>query len=109
MIRQIITHLTIEELSSMIEISVENAIRNAMANMNINKINELQKPQEELMTLDEVCNWLKKSKVTIHKWKKTGILNSYSMGNKIYFKRSEVLASLKNWQIDKLHLDKETK
>lgn len=58
----------------------------------------------ELMTLPDVCRYLQKSRVTIHKWKKTGILPFYRMSNKIYFKRAEVDSALIKAKNSKVNL-----
>ena len=64
--------------------------------------NELQKfrPQEpekqdELIKIEEVAKMLNVSKVTIFAWKKQGKIPFYRIANKIYFKRNEVIESLK--------------
>ena len=58
--------------------------------------NQLIKPQEEtLMTIEEVSSFLKVSKVTIHKWKKRKLIKSHRIGRRIYFKKQELIATLK--------------
>ena len=47
-------------------------------------------PTEELMTRDEVSEYLKVSLTTIWIWSKKGILNSYRIGNKVYYKKIEI-------------------
>jgi len=49
---------------------------------------------DELLNINEVCELLHVSKVTIHKWKKKKLIKSYRIGRKIYFKRDEVLNSV---------------
>ena len=49
------------------------------------------KNDEELLTLDEAALFLKKSHVTIHAWKKKGLLQFIRISNKIYFKKSDLL------------------
>jgi len=64
-------------------------------------INQLPNPQtatnptDELIKIDEVCEMLKVSKVSIHSWKRQGILPFYRISNKIYFKKSEILDAFK--------------
>ena len=50
---------------------------------------------DELIKLSEAARLLKVSKVTIHSWKRKGLIPFYRISNKIYFKKSEVLAALK--------------
>ncbi len=53
---------------------------------------EWKAPQsDEFITLEEVARLLKKSKVTLHAWKKKGILPFYRLEGNVYFKRDEVL------------------
>ena len=49
----------------------------------------------DLIDMDETLAILKVSKMTIHNWKKTGIIKSYKMGRKIYFKKSELIEAMK--------------
>ena len=55
----------------------------------------LNKPTTlEFLTIKEVCQILKVSKVTVHNWTKQGILKPYKIGNQTRFKRLEVLDAL---------------
>ena len=58
--------------------------------------NDNRKMTTDLIRLSEVARMLKVSKVTIHTWKKKGYIPFYRISNKIYFKKAEVLASLKS-------------
>ncbi|WP_289054474.1 helix-turn-helix domain-containing protein [Carboxylicivirga marina] len=44
----------------------------------------------DLMTRNEVKEWLKVDLSTIHNWTKKGKLKSYGIGNRVYYKRHEV-------------------
>ena len=50
--------------------------------------------QEELLTIADLERLFNVSKVTIHKWKKKGLIPFYKMNRKVYFKRSEVIDSM---------------
>jgi len=50
-----------------------------------------QKELPELITREKLAEILSVSLPTIHNWIKAGILTPYKMGNRTYFKRSEVL------------------
>ena len=45
---------------------------------------------DELLTRYEVAEMLKISIGTVHNWVNQGILKRYGIGNKVYFKKSEV-------------------
>ena len=44
----------------------------------------------EYLTRSEVCKLLKIDLSTLHRWRKDNTIPSYGMGNRVYFKRSEV-------------------
>ena len=50
--------------------------------------------KEEILSIEDVQKIFNVSKVTIHKWKKKGLIPYYKMNRKVYFKRSEILGSL---------------
>lgn len=50
---------------------------------------------DELLTAEKTANLLGVVPQTVFCWRKSGILIGYRMGNRVYFKRSEVLAALK--------------
>ena len=66
-----------------------------------NQINELKQHYEpkqptELLTRNEVAELLKCNLTTIWLWCKKGKLVPYGIGNRIYFKRSEIELALIN-------------
>ena len=62
----------------------------------VEKINRPnQQTEDQLLRLNDLANLLNVSKVTIHNWKKSGLIPFYRMSNKIYFKKNEVIESLK--------------
>lgn len=66
-----------------------------------NSLTELQKavepkPETELLTRHTVAEWLSISLPTLHAWTKNGILKSYRIGNKIRYKKNEVLTALQS-------------
>ena len=50
--------------------------------------------KEEILVTEDIQRILKVSRVTIYNWKKKGILPYYRMGNRVYFKKSEVFGLL---------------
>ncbi|KAB7528427.1 helix-turn-helix domain-containing protein [Flagellimonas olearia] len=69
----------------------------------IEKIDLLQKeisslkknlqPKEpvELMTRKEAANFLRISLTTLHHWTKRRIIKGYGLGNRVYYKKSEII------------------
>lgn len=51
-------------------------------------------PDTQLMSRKEVARFLDISLPTLHAWSKNGILTSYRIGNKIRYKKHEVLEAL---------------
>ncbi|WP_053976599.1 helix-turn-helix transcriptional regulator [Mangrovimonas xylaniphaga] len=49
---------------------------------------------EELLTVDETLAFLKCSKQALWNWRKNGILPSYRLGNRVYYKRSDIFKKL---------------
>lgn len=49
---------------------------------------------EELLTVEETMKLLKCSKQALWNWRKNGILPSYRLGNRVYYKRSEIITKL---------------
>jgi len=52
--------------------------------------------EDEIMTRDEVCDLLSIVKSTLWKRTKMGKIPAYKQGRRLYYKKSEVLNSLKN-------------
>lgn len=52
-------------------------------------------PENELMTRDEVCKMLSFNKTTLHKHTRSGKLKSYGIGNRVLYKRNEVIQAVK--------------
>jgi hypothetical protein len=82
----LVHELTYEQLLSLFE-----GIRN--------QLNELKQNYEpkipiELLSRHELTLFLKCDLSTIHNWTKKGKLKPYGIGNRVYYKRSEVEASL---------------
>ena len=51
--------------------------------------------EPELMTRDEVCKMLSFNKTSLWKHTKSGKLKSYGIGNRVLYKRSEVIQAVK--------------
>ncbi|WP_370226544.1 helix-turn-helix domain-containing protein [Mesoflavibacter sp.] len=58
-----------------------------------NKLEKLPST-EELLTVDETLKLLKCSKQALWNWRKNGILPSYRLGNRVYYKKSDIFNKL---------------
>ena len=52
-------------------------------------------PENEFITRDEVCRLLNFNKTTLHKHTRSGKLLSFGIGNRVLYKRSQVLEAVK--------------
>lgn len=85
----IISTIKIDELKEIISETVNSILSK-------NKyLTEAEENDDELIKIEEVSSLLRVSKVTIHKWKKIGLIPFYRISNKIYFKKNEVIESMK--------------
>lgn len=55
---------------------------------------ENENPQNELLTREETCKLLSINKTSLWKHTKSGKLLAYGIGNRVYYKRNEVLESV---------------
>mgnify|MGYP001067316095 CR=1 FL=1 len=89
-----ITEVSVEELADKVADKLMFKIQNYL--------DELSKPKnDELLTRKEVANYLRISLVTIHSWNKYGILNPIRMGNRILYKKQDILDVLEEQSINK--------
>ncbi|MDL5511726.1 helix-turn-helix domain-containing protein [Arenibacter sp. M-2] len=86
-------HLRFEDLPKAMETILDKLTRVEEELENI-KMNFQPKTPVELMTRQEVTNYLKISFPTLHQWTKNGILSGYRTGNRVYYKRSEIESRL---------------
>ncbi len=61
-------------------------------NQTINELKQKFEPKEatELLTRNEATEFLKCNLGTLHNWVKKGKLIPYGIGNRVYFKRSDI-------------------
>lgn len=84
------------------------SLKNMISNVIENALSGLQTPsggsllqseyptsESDLMDMEEVVKFLKVSKVTIHNWKRNGVIKSHKIGRKLYFKKVELNEALK--------------
>ena len=84
--RVLLTSISVEELTSLIQ----QCIKEELTDLNA------QPSREELITIDDVVKMFRISKVTLHEWKRKGILPYYRISRRIYFKLSELDAVLES-------------
>lgn len=64
--------------------------------LNVLKETQPIKEEKDFLTRKETANLFKVSLVTIHEWQNNGTIKVYKMGNRSYYKRSELLETLFN-------------
>ncbi|MBD0831317.1 MULTISPECIES: helix-turn-helix domain-containing protein [Aestuariibaculum] len=85
-----IHNITPEELSE----HISNVIEAKLKTLQLPQQNENQ-ISDDLLTVEETLQYLKCSKQALYNWRKSGILPSYRLGNRVYYKKSDILAKLK--------------
>ena len=78
--KEIFISLEIEDLENLIR----NCIREELKEMTS------QGENAELLKANEVCEYLRISKVTLYKWLKQGKITGYHLGTRLFFKRTDV-------------------
>jgi hypothetical protein len=76
--------VTPQELATLIQESVKQSLPTT-------PLHSIESNQKEILTRSETANLFSISLVCLHDWVKKQILKPYKVGNKTYFKRSEVL------------------
>lgn len=52
------------------------------------------KEEEELLTVEETIKFLKCSKQALWTWRKNGVLPSYRLGNRVFYRKSDIFSKL---------------
>ena len=79
--------VTPNELANLISESVKTQIQEL-----VNATNKEQpKDVNDLLSRKETAEFFKVSLVSIHSWMKDGIIKPYKVGNRTYFKKSELI------------------
>jgi excisionase family DNA binding protein len=80
----ILSPISIEDLSDKVSKNVLTAFYQALKGFN-------QKDNgNNLLSRKETASYLKINLSTLHNWQKKGLLPTYSIGNRIYFKRCDI-------------------
>jgi hypothetical protein len=80
--------LTVEQLQQIIGTSVKNGILELQKELNS------KNDDEELLTREETCKFLKIDSSTLWAWTNKGKVKAYGIGARRYYKRSELLECL---------------
>lgn len=73
-----------EELENLIENAVQNAVK-----QNVKAVEP-----DQLMTRQQTADFLSVNLATLWRYTKSGVLPAHQIGNRVYYKRSEILESL---------------
>jgi len=88
--RQIIIHdITKDEFFAALKANIQNEI-----NVLRNDLNQQTDP-DRLLTIDEACEYLGVSRVTLWKYSSEGKIKKHQLGSKVYYKLSSLEAALK--------------
>lgn len=79
----------LDELTENILIGVDSKLKEYF-----DKYKPPKKDEDELKTVDETLEILKCSKQALWNWRKNGILPSYRLGNRVYYKKSDIFSKL---------------
>jgi len=91
----ILMSISKEDLQQIIRDSVKSELNNSTVP------SPIIKEEETLMNTKDVQSLFGVSRITIHKWKKQGLFPYHKINRKLYFKRSEVIASMKRISLSK--------
>ncbi|WP_426431419.1 helix-turn-helix domain-containing protein [Winogradskyella sp. HB-48] len=72
------------------------SIRSIVKELMPQQTKEVDKPafSDELLTVEETLKLLKCSKQALWNWRKNGILPSYRLGNRVYYKKCDIFNKL---------------
>ncbi|OYX22954.1 MAG: DNA-binding protein [Flavobacteriales bacterium 32-35-8] len=86
-------NLKLEDLPNAMELTIEKL---SMLEQQLIDLKHHFQPKEpvELMTRNEVADYLKINPTTLWSWTNKGKLTAYGIGNRVYYKRSEIEKSL---------------
>jgi hypothetical protein len=75
------------ELANLIAQSVKTQMQELLISSN----KEQRKDEDDFLTRRETAQFFKVSLVTVHSWMKDGIIKPFKVGNRTYFKKSELV------------------
>jgi len=84
--KQLFTNLSLDELKGLIQDCVAEGIKTVPVQVN---------EPSDLIKTKEACDLLKVTKPTLYNWMNDNIITGYYLGTRLFFKKSELLESLK--------------
>ncbi|CAM4111607.1 helix-turn-helix domain-containing protein [Gillisia hiemivivida] len=81
------TQVVIENISSE---ELSNSIKKTISELIMNLKGNSVEVGNDLMSKNDTAKFLNVSVRTLHNWTKNGILNCYSIGSRVYFKKTEI-------------------
>jgi len=84
----ILENVSTEQLVNLIDERTQKALEKLKNELNSQKAND------DLLTRKEACEFLKINSSTLYHWNNKGKVTAYGIGNRRYYKRSELLESL---------------
>jgi len=88
--KTILISLALDDLKSIISDGVKGAF------LELKPDSSTQEISDDLIKIEDVCRLLGVLKVTVHAWKKKGFIPFHRISNKVYFRKKEVLSSLRS-------------
>jgi len=86
--KQVFLTFSEDEFNDLITSAVSNALKNQPQQ-------KVQSSEDELLSRQETASYFKISLVTLHEWTNNGTLQSYKIQGRVYFKKSEIIKSIK--------------
>jgi predicted DNA-binding transcriptional regulator AlpA len=88
----LIQGFTVEQFNEIIQKQIQDGIKTHFGNL---EDSQSSNTENKYLTRRDVIELLSISYVTLHDWCKKGILNSYRIGNRVYFRSEEISYALK--------------
>lgn len=76
-------------------ITIEQLVEALKPLLTTSNLTEVTQTESDLITREETCKLLSINKTSLWKHTKSGKLKSYGLGNRVYYKKSEILVSVK--------------
>jgi excisionase family DNA binding protein len=87
---QMVVQMTVVELQQIISNAVLLGIKK-----HHDSISNIEKTEsDEILTREQVSNILNTSYPTLWKWNKSGVLKAHKIGNKVFYKKEDVMSKL---------------
>ena len=78
------------------EAELENLFRRVLKEYNAaDQTKQGTNPSKALLTVNETCELLSITRVTLHAWKRAGRLPYHRIGHRVYFKEEEIMAAMR--------------